>query len=160
DCRKETLTADLHRHLVVLCLIAKRSCHTAAARRNLLHRVALGQAQDGQGWRRADQGFLMAMAVDQQLFGPVGKLQVAFATLMQLVEEFVNSEGILCHERGVCPGHEIEVVLPERQNTTGLNTDDGYTLLSIGQEEVDVMPRIAPTLLQLTLRDRRAATAF
>src|SRR5574341_1186578 len=98
----------------------------------------------------------MAMAVDQQLFGPVRKLQVEFATLMQLVEEFIDGEGMLRHERGICSWHEIEVVLAERQNTTGLNPDDRHTLSGIGQQQLDIVPCIRPALLDLPLRDGRS----
>jgi hypothetical protein len=53
---------------------------------------------------------------------------------MQLVEEFVNREGLLRYECGVWPWDEIEVVLSERQNTAGLDTDDRHTLPGIGEQ--------------------------
>ena len=75
----------------------------------------------------------MAMAMDQQVFWCLGKLQIEFATLVQLVEEFVDGENLLGHERRVRPWHEVEVVLPQGQNAARLNTDDRYALAGIGQ---------------------------
>src|SRR2546428_2148062 len=102
----------------------------------------------------------MAMAMDQQVFGCLGKLQVELATLVQLVEEFVDGENPLGHERRVCPWHEVEVVLSQGQNAAWLNTDDRYTLAGIGQEQIDIVLGILPALLDLPLRDSRSAAAF
>jgi hypothetical protein len=69
----------------------------------------------------------------QQVLGGIGKLQVEFVALVQLVEKFINGADLLSHESRVCPWYEIEVVLTQSKNAAWLNTNDGYTLAGIGQ---------------------------
>src|SRR5262245_66662834 len=113
---EEPLTANLHRDVVMFCLIAKRAGHAAASGRDLLHTVACWKPQDRQGGRSAHQGLLMAMAMHQQVFGGIGKLQVEFTALVQLVEKLINRADLLGHERCFCAWHKVKVVLTQGEN--------------------------------------------
>ena len=62
-CRKQTLSAYLHRNLIVLGFVSEGSGHTAASRRDLLHFIARGQTEQGEGWDGSYQRLLVAMTM-------------------------------------------------------------------------------------------------
>ena len=67
---------------------------------------------------------------------------------MQLIEEFINREGVLGYQSRVCTRHKIEIVFPQSQDTTGFDADNRDALLGIRQEEFDIVARVTAGFVQ------------
>ena len=67
DGREKALLADLHRHIIMLPLIAERAGHSATAGVDLADRYARHTVEQILHGGGAKKGFLMAMAVNENL---------------------------------------------------------------------------------------------
>src|SRR5262249_17225928 len=120
----------------------------------------VGQCESFLEVSRTDQRLLVTVSMNQRLgFLPV-KLQFPTARLLFFHDEFFEKKRCLRNISGVVVLYKVRVLVPERQNATGLTAYDGVALFHESIKLADIELRVLACFFGQPFGNHRPAAAF
>ena len=132
---KKAFFADLHREIVMFFFVAEGAGHATATGVNFLHGEARDLAKNVFHGGRAGEGFLVAVAMNNDMLIGTGKGAVQTLRLKFVVEEGVDHYDVFgdaCCEVGIVD--EVGQIVGEGGIAAGFADHDFEPLLDVGVE--------------------------
>ena len=117
---EEAAVPDGQRHLVVLLLVPKGSGHAATAGIHFFNRCLGQEPEDPEAGAGADEGLLMAMAVQQEGRRRGSERQAEPPLLVQTGQKLLDQEGSLGEPLGPGVVDQVGVLVAKREDAARL----------------------------------------